>query len=298
MKSKRNPSWDDLRIFLELSRHPSLHAASKKLGVDHATVCRHLARVEAAFGLKLVDRKKSGVHVRPEAMELLKHIEHMELHARLLLQSAGALNEGLQLVRIATMEGFASGFIAPRTPLLHSLHPNIKIELVATQMTMDVSKREADIFLGFFKPQSKMLRSKKIGEFSLHLYCSDAYIERKGLPASHDELPDHDYVGYIKDLMEIDAVAWLEDLVPSPRLLFHSNSVIAQRAAAIAGLGIVMLPTFVTAGVEQLKPILPEQFVVKREVWMSVGADPEFLSPVRTVMTFLEDQFEALSFGD
>lgn len=293
MKTKRIPSWEDLRIFLELSRHASLHAASKKIGIDHATVCRHLARVEASTGLKLVDRKKSGVHIRPEAVELLRHIEHMELHAQLLFQAADAHNEGLKLVRIATMEGLASGYIAQHVPALHQSHPNIKIELVSTPMTIDVAKREADIFLSFFKPQGKVLRSKKVGEFALHLYCSDAYIERRGLPRSHDELLDHEYVGYIKELLAIDAVKWLEDLVPSPRITFHSNSVFAQRAAAIAGMGIVMLPSFVARGVRELRPILPDDFFVTREVWLSVGTEPEYLSPIRAVTKFLEEHFEA-----
>jgi DNA-binding transcriptional LysR family regulator len=292
MKSKRSPSWDDLRIFLELSRHSSLHAASIRIGVDHATVCRHLARVEAMTGLKLVDRKKSGVHIRPEAVELLRHIEHMELHAQMLYQAADVHNQGVKLVRIATMEGLASGYIAPRLPRLQASHPNIRIELVSTQLAIDVAKREADIFIGFFEPQSKLLRSRKIGEFALHLYCSDAYIQKKGMPRSHDELFDHEYVGYIKELLSIESVKWLEELVPDPHITFHSNSIVAQRAAAIAGMGIVMLPTFVAKGIKELKPILPNAFSVRRGVWLSVGTDPEFLSPIRAVTRFLEEHFQ------
>lgn len=293
MKSKRAPSWEDLRIFLELSRHTSLHAASKKIGIDHATVCRHLARVEAATGQKLVDRTKTGIEIRPEALELLQHIQHMELHAQLLFQSASAQNEGLQLVRIATMEGFASGYIAQRMLALHRSHPSIKVELISTPLAIDVSKREADVFVGFFKPQSKMLRSKKVGEFAVYLYCSSEYAKTRGLPRSHEELADHEYVGHIKDFLAINAVRWLEELVPEPRMTFHSNSILAQRAAAISGMGLVMLPTFVAAGAKELRPILPDKFFVKSDLWMSVGKDPEFSSPIRAVMKFLEEQFHA-----
>lgn len=293
MRSKRKPSWDDLQIFLEISRHASLHAASKKLGIDHATVCRHLARVEAAFGVKLVDRNRNGVLIRPEAEALLRHIEHMELHAQLMLESAEASNDRLKTVRIATMEGIASGYISHRIPLLRDAHPNIRIELVSTPIAIDVGKREADIFLSFFKPPSKLLRSTKIGEFALHLYCSKTYVGQRGMPRSRDELRDHDYVGYIKELLAIEAVRWLEDLVPSPHMTFHSNSILAQRSAALAGMGIAMLPTFVAQDSPDLQVILPDDFIVKREVWLSLAVDPEFLSPIRAVTAFLAKIFEA-----
>ncbi len=292
MKKKRTLSWEDLRIFLELSRHNSIHAASKKLGVDHATVGRHLARVEAGVGMKLVERTKSGFRVRVEAAELLRHIEHMELYAQLLVSSAAQKKQGFDQVRVATMEGLASGYLAPRMLLLQASHPNIKIELVSTPLAVDVTRREADIFLSFFDPRPRGLRSQKIGEFSLHLYCSNAYVKRRGLPKSEGDLNDHEYVGYIDELLAIDAVRWLSDLVPNPKVMFYSNSILAQRAAAISGIGIVMLPTFVGAAIKDLQPIMPSRFFVKRDVWMSVGIDPDLISPVRAVTTFLVDLFK------
>ena len=40
-------SWDDTRIFLALTRAPSLRAAARSLGVDQATVGRRLNALEA-----------------------------------------------------------------------------------------------------------------------------------------------------------------------------------------------------------------------------------------------------------
>ena len=292
MNAKRSPSWDDLKIFLELSRHSTIHAASKKLNIDHTTVCRRLARIETALGLKLVDRSKAGLVVRPEAIELLRHIQYMEWHAHALSQGANTSNDGLKLVRIATMEGLASGYIAQRIPLLKKSYPAIKVELVSTPTMVDVSKREADIFISFFEHRHRGLRCQKVGEVTLYLYASSAYERRNGLPKSENELRDHDYVGYIDDLLAIDAVRWLKDLVPSPRIVFHSNSVLAQRGAAISGMGIAMLPTFVAADSKGLKPIRPDRFFVKRGVWMSVAGDPDYTSPIRAVAKFLVRIFE------
>ena len=49
--------WEDLRHFVVLAREGTLSAAARRLGVDHATVARRVAALEAETGLKLIDRR-------------------------------------------------------------------------------------------------------------------------------------------------------------------------------------------------------------------------------------------------
>ena len=49
--------WEDIRHFVALAREGTLSAAARTLGVDHATVARRVAALEASTGLKLVDRR-------------------------------------------------------------------------------------------------------------------------------------------------------------------------------------------------------------------------------------------------
>ena len=44
--------WDDLKMFLEGARHGSVHAAAKKLRLDHSTVCRRIGRLESQLAVK------------------------------------------------------------------------------------------------------------------------------------------------------------------------------------------------------------------------------------------------------
>src|SRR5258708_38636352 len=53
-------NWDDTRIFLALTRTPSLRAAARSLGVDQATVGRRLNALEAELGSKLFLRARDG----------------------------------------------------------------------------------------------------------------------------------------------------------------------------------------------------------------------------------------------
>lgn len=284
--------WDDLRVFLEVARQASVHAAAKKLRLDHSTVCRRVGKLESVLSVKLLNRTRKGVTVRADVHELLKHIENMDVHANALEDaivrgSAGAS----QLVRVATMEGLASQYVAHRLPLLPQFDASVRLELVSIPQTVDLSRKEADLFLSFFNPRAAGLTSKRVGSVAMHLYCSPAYMRRRGTPQTLADLADHDFVGYIEELLTIDAVRWLDDLVEKPRMVFYSNSILAQCNAAIGGLGIVMLPTFVASGAHGLQRLFPD-VSVQRDVWLSIRTEQAHLPRIKAVTKFLGYIFE------
>jgi len=82
------------------------------------------------------------------------------------------------------------------------------------------------------------------------------------------------------------------DVVRSPTVSFYSNSIIAQCGAAVAGSGIVMLPTFVAAGVAGLTRVLPDEASVRRDVWVSVRVEQSSLRRIKCVMQFLTHIFQ------
>src|SRR5436305_1320005 len=137
--------WDDLRIFLEVARQGSVHAAARQLRLDHSTVCRRIGRLEALLAIKLLDRNSKGVFVRPEAQGLLQHIEQMDQHASSLDEMI--VGGGSKVVRIATMEGIASGYIARCLPTLARIEPDMKVELVSNPQVVDLNRKQADVFL-------------------------------------------------------------------------------------------------------------------------------------------------------
>jgi len=286
--------WDDLRVFLEVARQGTVSAAAKRLKLDHSTVCRRIAKLEDLLAIKLLDRSQRGIVVRGGVQQLLDHIESMETHASSIEDVlAGNLNVAAQTVRIASMEGIASQYLARRVGLLDRFAPNVRLELVSMPYPADLSRKEADIFLSFFNPRLPGLSSRKAGEVALFLHCSRDYARQHGMPRELNDLKDHVFVSYIEDLLAIDAVRWLDDLIKAPTIGFCSNSILAQCNAAIAGAGIVLLPTFVTAGVSGLMRVLPEKAVVRRDIWISVRKEQASLSRIRLVLKFLAHIFEA-----
>jgi DNA-binding transcriptional LysR family regulator len=86
-------------------------------------------------------------------------------------------------------------------------------------------------------------------------------------------------------------VRWLDELVQNPRMVFHSNSILAQCNAAICGVGIVMLPTFVAFGATGLQRLFPDVSVL-RDVWLSVRTEQTHLPRIKAVTKFLTHIFE------
>lgn len=281
--------WDDLRVFLEVARQGSVHSAAKRLKLDHSTVCRRIDKLETHLSLKLLDRTRRGVVVRSEAKSLLKHIREMENHASYFEDVVTRETaETPQTVRVATMEGIASCYLARRLTALEQFSTKVNIELVSIPQTVDLSRKEADIFISFYNPNSRGLKSALFGKFSLFLYCSPDYLRKHGTPHNREELQSHTYVGYIEDLLAIHAVRWLDEVVLNPKMSFQSNSILAQRNAAAEGMGIVLLPTFVAAGVSGLQRVLPDQISVRREIWVSVRTEQSHLARIKTVTQFMK----------
>ncbi len=287
-------AWDDLRVVLEVARQGSIYGAAKILKVNHSTVTRRVALVENIMERRLFDRSNRGIKPRPETESLLKYIRTMEVQAAGLIDEFGlSLDSKKQIIRIATMEGLASGYFARRIQTIAPPSSDIYIELFSNPHIVDLLKKETDIFLSFFNPSIPGLISEKIGDVAIYLYGSDRYRREHGLPRSRAELSAHRFVGYIDEMVSIESIRWLQELVAHPNVVFSSNSVIAQRNAVIAGAGLAVLPVFVCEEVKTLFRVLPDEVRLTRPIWMSVGRDQYFLKSFKQTAKAIARTFNA-----
>lgn len=282
--------WDDISLFLTLVRHRSLSQTARVLSMTHSTVGRRIKGLEAALGAKLFERTAGGFLLTDSGEALLCEAEGIEAHAAKI--SAAFSGEAAKVsgtIRVATMEALGSLFLAPRFVRLYERQPSMRVELVTASHWINLSKREADVLISFPRPRGHRIASEKIGEFALFLYASHDYLDRFGSPGTVKDLEDHRFINYIDELVVISAVRWLSDVLRDQETVFRSTSLVAQYYAAIAGMGIAMLPTFVAAADPRLTPVLPGQIKVKRDFWLSVHNDLEHIPRVRLVLGFLKE---------
>lgn len=282
-------NWDDLRIFLEVARAGNISKSAKRLNVDHSTASRRISQLEFTIGSSLFDRNKNGLQLNALGQRLLVYVEGIETNIIAIGEEVGTKDVELSgAVRVGTMEGIASLYLAERFRALHERYKGLRIELVTSPQQLYVSKREADIFLSFFRPEGRGLDAEVIGKFKLHLYATKEYLDGRGTPSSKLDLAAHDFVGYVQDLIQVDTVRWLDEVIINPNIVFHSTSMIAQMHAASAGLGIVLLPTFTNAVRLGLERIPLPDVNVEREIWLSAHRDLRYIPRVKAVFQFLE----------
>lgn len=294
MRSLDLLDWDDLKVFLNAARGGSLAGAAKRLRVDQSTVSRRLAHLEAALGLALFERVPSGLRLSEAGQRLLGHAERAESAVIALREEVSPTSgQAGGRVRLATMEGIASLYLAERFVSLRERNADLTVELVTSAQTVYVNRREADLFLSFFRPPGQGLVSEQVGRFRLGLHGAPAYLARAGMPQSLDDLRQHAFVSYIDDLIQVDCVRWLDDVARERRTVFHSTSMIAQKQAAVGGLGLVLLPSFAVNGRDDLVPVLPALAATTRDLWLNVHTDLQFAPRIRAVVGFLRALFRA-----
>jgi len=293
MQDFNSLDWDDLKVFLHAARGGSLGSAAKRLRVDQSTVSRRIAHLECTMGMALFERLPSGLRVNEAGERLLCHAERIESAIIAMREDVQGGSRMAGRVRLATMEGIASLYLASRFSRLRRQHPDLTIELLTSPQTVSVNRREADLFLSFFMPSGLGMVSEKLGCFQLGLYGSRSYFDREGMPENPADLARHSFVTYIDDLIQLNSVRWLDDVIKNPTVSFHSNSMIAQMNAAAGGLGLVLLPSFAADGRDDLVPVLHDRLSTTRELWINVHNDLQFVPRIRAVSGFLKAMFKA-----
>ena len=137
--------WGDLAFFLELARQGRLVPAARRLRADHTTVSRRVAELERALhcSCSIAVRTASCYRRRPEAVRLRRVIES---NATAIAENVGGIATAPSGdVRVATMEGIGSFYIAPSMWKLRQAFPALRVELVTERHLINLTKREADI---------------------------------------------------------------------------------------------------------------------------------------------------------
>jgi DNA-binding transcriptional LysR family regulator len=288
-------TWDDLRFFLELARLKRLSHVGRRLGVDHTTVARRIELLEKALGCRLFESTARGYALTEAGRHLVVHAETIENNIALLREEASG--QGLRvngIVRIGTPEGFGTTFLAPRLGRLLQEQPELDVELLTLPRFPSLSTREADIIVTLDPPQQGRYIATRLIDFTYGLFASKDYLQQHGAIKTTAELADHDFVGYIDELLLSPQLRYLDELVPAHRLRIASSGMLAQVTAVRAGIGLGVLAHYLAHGTG-LVPVLPREAIWKRTFWLATHADWYRLRRVRAVWDFVRATVDAES---
>lgn len=279
--------WDNVRVFLAVARGGQFVAAAKRLKLDHATVSRRIAALEAAVGAKLFDRRTTGARLTGAGERFIGAAEQMEsafLHAQ--GEISGVDLELSGDVRIGAPDGFSTYYLTSALRDFAERHPAMRLQLAPLPQLTPLARREVDIVVGLDKPEAGRFVARKLTDYSLGIYGSSGYLKRNGAPAGVEALKNHRLIGYVEEHAFSSALDYVLELFGGAPTSFESANTVTQLEAARAGVGLAVMHDFIARRFKDLKRVLPERRAM-RAYWLVTHEDTRGLGRIRAVSEHL-----------
>lgn len=257
---------NDVAIFVQVVRCGSFAEAARRLGVPPNTLSRRVQQLEAQLGTRLMQRSTRHLTLTSAGQVFLERCSGaveglMDAGEELL-----AVNqEPSGLVRVAAPADFFDFFAMEWLTEFLTAHPKVRVDFVLSDGRADLIADRIDVALrGGILEDSSLFARKVLDAGNDGLVASPAYVARQGVPDTLQDLADHDCLVFShpsgKATWRVTGPDGAQAEVQVAGR-FSGNTAQALRKAALAGLGIALLPSTLTrrdlrAGL--LVPVLPQ----------------------------------------
>jgi DNA-binding transcriptional LysR family regulator len=283
-----NVNWDALQAFLAVARTGRVSVAARRLDVEHTTISRRLAALEATLGLPLFYRTNTGYTLTAHGRNALMQAEAME-QAALALEARVREGSGAIAgrVRVAMAPEFASHWLGPQLKVLRAKHPQIDVHILVGTRQRDLSRGEAELAVQSPRPRQKDLVAVRIGRTSLALYASKTIVtSARWRITDRETLRGLPLLTYTSAFQMLQEAKWFQAVLSTVGAYMETNSTHALLAAARTGVGVAVLPRFVARWHDDLVDV--SDAVAAHDVWLITH--PEFRRDpkVRATADFLK----------
>ncbi len=264
---------------LETVRHGGLSGAARALGVNHATVARRIQAAEKACGAVLFDRLPGGYAPTPAGLEAAKAAETMEGASAGLDLSIAARDQRLSgPLSLTAPQLIVERILAPVLAEFCTAHPEIELALFASNETLNLSQRQADVAIRISDTPVETLIGTRVSGQRAAVYVSRDYGER----LDRDPRPRLDWIrfshwpGVPADLGQ----SW-----PERRIALVVDDMTAAISAVRAGIGATRMPCFLGETDPLLVRLPGVPLFAYPSIWVLTHRD---LQRVRRIKTFMD----------
>lgn len=286
-----------MTTFMKVVKYANFTTAAEDLGISRTLVSRHVADLEAHLGIRLLNRTTRSVTPTEAGLR------YSELCGRVL----GEIRSGEE--EITAIKNEVEGEISILCPIwigsfgislataeFCSLNPKVSVKIHFAEPSANPHEFLAmgyDVCIQPNTLRDSSIMVKKIGKIDHVLSASPAYLERAGTPQAVNDLAGHEC------LVKTTDTSWAfendERITLHLPAKFSSNSVFALREAAVAGLGIAMLPKGIIQGsLEEgsLEHVLPHYPLASRPLYVAFPPGGDAPRKTRALISFLADWFK------
>ena len=269
--------WAHLHWLTVLAQQGSYTASAQRLGVSKAAMSQRISELERAAGVPLVQRTTRSVRLTEAGQRLVDGLrDPFERIAQSFSSVRDLADEPAGLVRVTAPVAFARQQLVPRIAAFAREHPKVRLELDLSDRLRSLATEGFDLAIRHTAAPPDTHVAWPLCATRSVLVASRDYLQRHGRPASPPDLAQHACLHYPRAQ---DTPAWhflpSEGRRKAPRQRvtvpvsgpFCANNSEALRDAAIAGLGIALVPDFSAQAA-----LRSGQLVEVLEGWASVGS--------------------------
>ena len=241
-----SPDLVDVLAFVRVVETGSFARAAERMGLSKPVLSRRVARLEERLGARLLTRTARGAQPTgvgqayyERAATILADLEAaQEVVAEAVTQVAGP-------IRLTAPVSFGLAYLAPALADFVSAHPGVELDIEFDDKTVDLVGGGYDLAVRIGKLADSALVARRIAPVRRAVIASPAYLDARGRPERPADLTGHAALTYRNEQWRFR----VGDRWETPRLAvrLRANNGDVLRAAAEAGLGIAMLPSFIAA---------------------------------------------------
>jgi len=276
----------DLRLFLTISRTLNFREAGERLGYSAAVVTSRMQRLEAMTGKTLFIRSTRHIKLTEEGQQMVQQVEQLvDLSELISRPKSGTLNPTSLKgrVRITSPHSFARLYLIEPLKQLMETHPEISIDLLLDDSVTKIVEEEIDISFRVGGGAEPHTESYDLFSDSRILIASPNYLQTHGTPVTHQDLANHQCLGYsntkywtlynegrsyrvpLQSLMSCNTADFLAQLCISGAGI-ASKSVWSVQNELDTGKLVRVLPDYAVETEQRVRAILPKRDYVPARI--------------------------------
>lgn len=290
-----------LAFFARVYDEGSFSALARRIGVKPSSVSRQISALEDDLGARLFNRTTRSLGLTEAGEVLLEYANRIVAEAAQAKEAVALLGaEPSGALRVTASTELAQGYIVPHVPAFLARYPKIRLSLSLGDRVANLTESGFDLAIRLGHLVDTSLVARRIATSYSMLCGSPEYFVRAGVPVHPEQLAEHDCLSF---RTSSGSGKWRFDTPQGPISVriqgrFSVNSGEALVSAALAGLGIVMLPHWLVGDAVQtgrLQTILEDFAQVPSSTPIhAVFPHRRHVAPkVRAFIDFFAEQFGA-----
>lgn len=286
-------------VFTKVAKAGSFAAAAKEIGLSRAMATKHVMQLENNLGVRLLNRTtrhlsltEVGVVYLERCLQVLDDIEETELAVtRLQTEPRGVL-------KVTATPFFGAYHLAPAIAAYIEVYPDVGVELILQAGYVDLVEEGFDLAIHLDELRDSSLIARRLGSSQRIVCGAPAYFSKRGIPQTPEDLKKHNCLVNSslppRDQWQFSESGGAKPTVVKVSGTMESNAADALRMAAIHGLGLVLLPTYMVGQdirKGRLQAVLTDHVPASLEIHAVYPHRKHLSAKVRTFVDFLHERF-------